>query len=215
MILDGHFAAATAQPTKQVRFSLMLPLLTVAAVKKLSRFIAAPTADVYTKSKEALLRHFERSKEEMIEELFGLKSLGDLTAVDFLEHMRSLQPGAAEAGLFKHIFVKALPKHVAGIVSHHATLDDMAAAADVVLRAVPDVGTPLTTPIREDPHVDAVRRDQLVGGLCFIHSKYGREAYSCALPDQCSMKNQTKPRNPRSGSNFRGQRPGNGAAGRR
>ena len=214
VILDGHFATLANPPSQQVCFSLMLPLLTSSAVKKLSRFIAAPTADIYTKSKETLLRHFERSKEEMIEELFNLTSLGDRTAVDFLDHMRSLQPGEAENGLFKHIFVKALPKHVAGIVSHHATLDQMAEAADVVLRAVPDVGTPLTVPIREDPHVDAVRRDQLVGGLCFIHSRYGKEAYSCALPEQCSMKNQTKPRAPKSGPNFK-QRPGNGAAGRR
>ena len=194
VILDGHFAASPNPPTQQVRFSLMLPLLTSAAVKKLSRFIAAPPADVYTKCKEALLRHFERSKEEMIEELFNLTSLGDMTAVDFLEHMRSLQPGDAEGGLFKHIFVKALPKHVTGIISHHAILDEMAAAADVVLRAVPDVGAPLTAPIREEPHVDAIRRDQPTGGLCFIHSRYGKEAYRCALPEQCSMKNQTKPR---------------------
>ena len=192
----------------------MLPLLTTSAVKKLSRFIAAPPNDVYTKCKEALLRHFERSKEEMIEELFNLKSLGDMTAVDFLEYMRSLQPGEQENGLFKHIFVKALPKHVTGIVSHHASLDDMAAAADVVLRAVPDTGVPLTT-VRDDPHVDAVRRDQLVGGLCFVHSKYGREAYNCALPDQCRMKNQVRPRSGgRFSSGQRPQRPGNAAAGR-
>ena len=94
-----------------------------------------------------------------------------MTAVDFLDYMRSLQPDEAENSLFKHFFVKALPKHVTGIVSHHPTLDAMAAAADVVLRAVPDVGTPLTKPIKDEPHVDAVRRDQLVGGLCFIHSR--------------------------------------------
>ena len=211
VILDAHFTAATTPPSEQVKFSLMLPLLTTSAVKKLSRFIAAPPADVYTKCQESLLRHFERSKEEMIEELFNLKSLGDMTAVDFLEYMRSLQPGEQENGLFKHIFVKALPRHVTGIVSHHESLDDMAAAADVVLRAVPDTGTPLTT-IREDPHVDAVRRDQLVGGLCFIHSRYGREAYSCALPDQCRIKHQTRPR--RSGATPRTPRSGNAAAGR-
>ena len=212
VILDAHFAAATTAPTQQAKFGLMLPLLTTAAAKKLSRFIAAPPADVYTKCKEALLRHFERAKEEMIEELFNLSSLGDMTAVDFLEYMRSLQPGEAETGLFKHIFVKALPKHVTGIVSHHQTLDEMAAAADVVLRAVPDTGTPLTSPIRDDPHVDAVRRDQLVGGLCFIHSRYGREAYSCALPDQCRMKNQTRPR--RSPAGQQRPRSGNASAGR-
>ena len=216
VILDGHFAAANTPPTERAKFGLLLPLLTTAAVKKLSRFIAAPTDDVYSKCKEALLRHFERSKEEMIDELFHLSSLGDMTAVDFLEHMRSLQPGEAENGLFKHIFVRALPRHVTGIVSHHASLDDMAAAADVVLRAVPtpDASIAPAPSIREDLHVDAVRRDQLVGGLCFIHSRYGREAYSCALPDQCRMKNQTRPRTSRQPSGQRGQRPGNAAAGR-
>ena len=216
VILDGHFAAASTPPAERAKFSLMLPLLTTAAVKALSRFIAAPPADVYTQCKDALLRHFERSKEEMIEELFNLTSLGDRTAVSFLEHMRSLQPGEAETGLFKHIFVKALPKHVTGIVSHHATLDEMAAAADVVLRAVPDTGTSLTTPapLRDDLHVDAIRRDQLVGGLCFIHSRYGREAYSCALPEQCRMKNQTRPRSSRPTSGSRGSRSGNASAGR-
>ena len=214
VILDAHFAAATTPPSQQDRFGLLLPLLTTAAVKKLSRFIAAPPQDVYTKCKEALLRHFERAKEEMIEELFNLSSLGDMTAVDFLEYMRSLQPGEAETGLFKHIFVKALPKHVTGIVSHHQTLDEMAAAADVVLRAVPDTGVPLTTPVRDDPHVDAVRRDQLVGGLCFIHSRYGREAYSCALPDQCRMKNQTRPRRSHTPAGPQRPRSGNATAGR-
>ena len=192
VILDDHFAAATTPPTESKKFSVLLPLLTSAAVKKLARFIASPPQNVYTLAKEALILHFERSKEDMIAELHGLCSLGDRTAVDFLGHMRALQPGEAENGLFKHIFVKSLPQYVRAIVSHHGSLDDMAAAADVILRSVPDQSTmPLS-----DPHVSAIThpRDQLIGGLCFIHSRYGREAFNCALPESCKMRNIIRPR---------------------
>ena len=213
-ILDAHLDTANPVLTEAQKFKLLLPLIHGPAVQKIVRLVKAPPADVYTKAKETLILHFERSDEELIAELYGLSSLGDRSAVDFLEYMRSLQPGEAETGLFKHIFVKALPKHVTGIVSHHQTLDEMAAAADVVLRAVPDTGVPLTTPVRDDPHVDAVRRDQLVGGLCFIHSRYGREAYSCALPDQCRMKNQTRPRRSHTPAGPQRPRSGNATAGR-
>ena len=210
VILDDHFANAASPPTEARKFSVLLPLLTPAAVKKLSRFIASPPQTVYTLAKEALILHFERSKEEMIAELHGLNSLGDRSAVDFLGHMRSLQPGEAENGLFKYIFVKSLPKYVRGIVSHHESLDDMAAAADVILRTVPEHST---SSAPEELLVAAAshHRDQLVGGLCFIHSRYGREAYNCALPETCRMKNITRPRPPRRGQ----QAPaGNGSAGR-
>ena len=212
VILDDHFTTATTPLTEARKFSVLLPLLTPDAVKKLSCFIASPPQAVYTRAKEALILHFERSKEDMIAELYGLNSLGDRSAVDFLGHMRSLQPGDAENGLFKYIFVKSLPKYVRGIVSHHDSLDDMAAAADVVLRTVPDHSSSSPS---DDLLVAAAtsshHRDQLVGGLCLIHSRYGREAYHCALPDTCRMKNITRPRSPRCGR----QAPsGNGIAGR-
>ena len=148
-------------------------------------------------AKDRLLLHFERTKEEMIAELINLNSLGNRTAVDFLEHMRSLQPGDAEHGLFRHIFMRSLPKHVTGIVSHHPTLDAMATAADVFRRAVPESASSVvpaqTFPPAEEFHVDAVRRDQLVNGLCFVLSRYGREAYSCALPESCRMNDIVRP----------------------
>ena len=199
VILEDHFSTANPALTERQKFGLLLPLLTPAAVKKLSRFIAAPGNNVFTDIKARLLLHFERTKEEMIAELISLTSLGDRTAVDFLEHMRSLQPGEAENGLFKHIFMRSLPSHVTGIVSHHQTLDDMATAADVVLRAVPEPTTTAAQPFPvDDSHVDAIRRDQLVNGLCFVHSRWGREAYNCALPDSCRMRDSIKPRQDRS-----------------
>ena len=126
----------------------MLPLLSAPAVKKVTRFIAAPPLTVYALAKTSLIRHFERPKEEMIAELIGLTSLGDRTAVDFLEHMRTLQPGEAENSLFRHIFIRSLPKYVSAIVSSQDDIDAMAAAADTILRTVPAPATAL--PVQED-----------------------------------------------------------------
>ena len=194
-VLDDHFSTATTPLTELAKFKILLPLLATAAVKKVSRFIATPPATVYTLARTSLIRHFERPKEEMIKELIGLTSLGDRTAVDFLEHMRTLQPGEAENSLFRHIFVRSLPKYVGAIVSDKEDLDDMATAADVILRTVP---LPPNVPVQEDLNLAAVAsthpRSQLVDGLCHIHAQWGRDSYHCALPDSCRMKDVVRPR---------------------
>ena len=136
-ILDDHLALANPPLAEDAKFSLLLPLLQGKAVTKILRLVESPPADAYSQAKALLVQHFERSSEEMIAELHGFSSLGDMTAVDFLEHMRSLQPGEPESKLFRHIFVHALPAHVRSIVSGKEQLQEMAAAADVILRAVP------------------------------------------------------------------------------
>ena len=223
VIFENHVNSASTALTEPQKFALLLPLLSATAVKKLSRFINTPGNTVFTDSKARLLLHFERTKEEMAAELINISSLGDRTAVDLLEHMRSLQPGDAEGVLFRHIFMRSLPSHVTGIVSREANLDDMAKAADVVLRSVPEPSTPASASSADSSfQVEAIRRDQLVGGLCFVHSKYGREAYNCALPDSCRMKNVLHPRPTGSsqrgfgnrGQNHRSGRQGNANAGR-
>ena len=218
VVLDDHFSSSTTPLTQLKKFKLLLPLLTQPAVVKLNRFMAAPPDTVYDLSKNALILHFERPKEEMIAELHGLSSLDGRTAVDFLEHMRSLQVGDAEHGLFRHIFVKSLPKYVSAIVSSHESLDEMAAAADVILRTVPRESSAVITP-SDDFQVSAINRSQastqsrtqLVDGLCFIHQRWGRDAYHCALPDSCRMKDVVRPRRMQE----RRHNQGNGNAGRR
>ena len=85
----------------------------------------------------------------------------------------------------------------------------MAAAADVILRTVP---TPTSAPAQDNLNLAAVStsRSQLVDGLCHIHVQWGRDAYHCALPDSCRMKDTVRPR-VTSGR----RRSGNGNAGRR
>ena len=109
----------------------------------------------------------------MISELISLTSLGDRTVVDFLEHMRTLQPGEAETSLFRHIFVKSLPQYVGAIVSDKEDLDEMATAADDILRTVP---APAASAPLVDLNLAAVAhpRSQLVtASAAFTHSGAG------------------------------------------
>ena len=197
MVQDpGCFDRFDPPLTEDAKFTAMLPLLHGKAVQKMIRLVEASPADVYAQAKASLIKHFERSSEDKIAELHGLSSLGDRTAVDFLEYMRSLQPGEPETKLFKHIFVHALPPHVRSIVADKATLSAMAAAADVILLTVPQETVVASvsavssgaTPRRQN----FIPKDQLTDGLCFIHHRHGRNAYNCALPESCKMKHILK-----------------------
>ena len=196
-IMDAHLGQANPPLSEQVKFTLLLPLLQGPAVKKIVRLVKAPPPTVYTKAKEILIRHYKRDDNDMIAELLGLTSLGDHTAVDFLEHMRSLQAGDPEGKIFRFIFIRCLPRHIATVVSGKDDLDEMAAAADVILSTVPDSAS--STGFNADTLSAAAiswPRGQLLDGLCSIHHKFGKEAYNCAAPDSCKMKSilKKKPR---------------------
>ena len=125
-ILDEHLNSANPALTEAKKFAILLPLLQDQAVKVVLRLVRSPTPTVYETAKETLIRTFKRSDDDMIAELFGLSSLGDRSAVEHLEHMRSLQPGEPETKLFRHIFVRCLPAQVAAIVADRQDLNAMA-----------------------------------------------------------------------------------------
>ena len=141
-------------------------------------------------ARAALIVDFERTEEDMIAELYGLSSLGDRTAVRFLEYMRSLQPGEPDTRLFRFIFMKCLP-----IIPN---LQNPAAAAPAEVSAVARPPGPL------------------VDGLCFIHKKYGEKAYKCAAQDSCRMKKTIRRKPQRAPATSQGldQASGNAPAGR-
>ena len=202
-VFESHLDANNAaHQTEQGKFSLLLPLLTTGAVNKVDRLVRAPPANVYTVAKEKLLSHFERDLMDMVAELASLSSFGDMSAVDFLEYMRSLQPGEAETRLFRHIFVRSMPGNISSVVAHHNDLDDMAKAADVAIKAMPSTAS--TDPVLLSASALSADhpRDKLVDGLCAIHAKYGKESYHCLL-SACKMKNIVK------------KKPGNAPAGRK
>ena len=200
-VFESHLDNGTAL-SEAKKFSLLLPLLTSSAVEKVDRFVLAPPEAVYTKAKKALLDHFERDPMDRIADLYHLSSFGDRTATDFLDYMRSLQPGEPETKLFRYIFLKCMPPHVKAVVVKHEDLDAMAEAADVILKSVPSMDGYSSGPVQLSGTIAATSRE-LVDGLCAIHKKYGQDAYSCALPGSCRMKSVLK------------KKPGNGNAGRR
>ena len=113
-VFESHLDTGT-ELTEKMKFSLLLPLLTSGAVEKVDRFVLAPPEQVYSKAKKALLDHFERDPMDRIADLYNLSSFGDRTATDFLDYMRSLQPGEQETLLFRYIFLKCMPQHAKAI----------------------------------------------------------------------------------------------------
>ena len=100
-ILDEHLSTANPALSEAKKFAILLPLLQDQAVKVVLRLVRSPTPTVYQTAKETLIRTFKRSDDDMIAELFALSSLGDRSAVEHLEHMRSLQPSEPETKLFR------------------------------------------------------------------------------------------------------------------
>ena len=199
-ILDRHFTGRD-NLTEAHKFDLLLPLLQGPAVKLVMRLVNNPPADVYTVAQRTLIRHFSKSPEDMAAELHGLTSFGDRTAVEHLEHMRSLQPNDPETALFRHIFLQCIPAHVRPSVSSIQDLGDMAKATDTALAT-----TPVSLAVQslgdgdfDGAAVDAVafQRDKVTDGLCFIHARYGQDARQCAS-NLCKMrkniKSQKKPK---------------------
>ena len=213
--------------SQAAKFDLMLPYLTSSALAHIDALVDAPSDTPFTEAKEKLLLRFKRCKYEMANELLSLRSLGDRKPSVMLAHMRSLQPGEAEATIFKVIFLNMLPRNARDAAIKHEDLDDMAAAADLVL-AIPDTPAGQALGISsvqddEDDHVlavDAVQRPSPRSSerLCQIHSRFGREAYRCTNPSRCDMWNviRAKPRRPASSSVKSDSTPasGNGKAGR-
>lgn len=95
--MDAHLAQANPLLDQQAKFTLLLRIIQGPAVKKIVRLVKPPTTTVYNKAKEIFICHFKPDENDMIAELLGLTSLVDRTAINFLEHMRSLQAGDTEA----------------------------------------------------------------------------------------------------------------------
>ena len=207
-ILDRHFTTVGQGNLSEThKFDLLLPLLQGPAVTLILRLVNNPPADVYTVAKDTLIRHFSKTPEDMAAELHGLTSFGDRSAIEHLEHMRSLQPNDPETALFRHIFLQCVPSHVRPAVASIQDLSTLAKATDTALATTPTPVAVQAVGIDPDCHVDAVsfQRDKLTDGLCFIHARYGQDAHKCAS-NLCKMKKVIKKKSRGSGnSNAGGQ----------
>ena len=205
-VFELHYPNAT----QLARFDSMLAFLSTAALCQIDHLIDDPPAAPYTKAKEALIRHFRRSKVEMAEELLALVSLGDRTPTDFLRYMRSLQPGEAETTLFRVVFLRCLPQNARDVATQKEDIDQAAEAAETVLaapsssRAVNALAMPAPLDsddeLAESQGIHAVSRpsrparSRTQEALCHVHETHGANAYSCADPDNCKTKSILKKR---------------------
>ena len=105
--------------------------------------------------------------------------------------MRSLLPGVPDNALFEAIFIDLLPADARNAAVKHDVLEDMAEAADKVLAEAP-----ASTVISSLDHscdgavaqITQPTKKTKDPSLCYVHNRYGREAYRCASPRNCRMK---------------------------
>ena len=232
-IFDAHLAHFT--PTEMKCFDALLPLLTPAARAVVYSVIRSPGNQPYSKARQALLRHFGQTPRQMARDLRdGNRSLGEKLPTEFLDHVRGL---VQDFNIFLEVvLLDALPKNARDAALQQDGVDAMASAADLVVLenraaamglrdgAVNSIDASFfedvapvqpAPPLQAHASVAAVSKDMRPQpkDLCFIHSRWGKDAYKCASPRFCRMKSIIRPRPPQPTSSG-GQRPsGNGPAG--
>ena len=116
--------------------------------------MAAPGATTYSDVKTALLRQFERSPRDLARDLRELRSIGDRTPTQIVQLMRRLLPGIPDNPLFEVVLLDLLPENAKVAALRGKTLDEMAAAADLV---VAENAVNVVAEIKDAEFVQAVR----------------------------------------------------------
>ena len=218
-IFDAHLAHFS--PTEKKCFDALLPLLTPAARAVVHSVIRTPGSEPYSKARDALIRHFGKTPRQLARELHETHGMGDLLPSEFIDHLLGLLPNVKV--LFEVMLLDALPANARVAALQHTDLHAMARAADAVVlenraatssdRSLPGINslslldsaldgeTAFQAPITPLPSVAAVAAgsSQSVprkSDLCQVHARYGKEAYKCAAPKTCKMRNVIRPRPP-------------------
>ena len=193
-IFDAHLAFF--RPSEEESFNTLLPLLTPAALSKMTPILRVPGRTPYTLAKTALLRHFAKTPRDLARELRELRSLGDNTPTEILAHMRGLMPDPDV--FFEVVLLDLLPANARDAALQHKTLDAMAAAADlIVAENAVAAAAPAVASISAIDTVDSVNAVASPSqDLCQVHAKYGKAAYRCANPSSCRLKNFIRQRPP-------------------
>ena len=216
-IFDAHLAFF--KPSQEASFNTLLPLLTPAALSRMTPILRVPGRTPYTAAKAALLKHFAKTPRDLARELRDLRSLGDNTPSEILAHMRGLLPEPDV--LFEVILLDLLPANARDAALHHTALDEMAAAADLVVAennvaaSLPVVSAVSSLPADDSAAVSpSLAAVSSTSDLCPVHACYGKSAYRCASPSTCRMKNIIRQR-PSSSSTSSRPASGNSKAGGR
>ena len=165
-----------------------------------------------------------------------MSSLGDMLPSDMLEHLYGLLPDPKV--IYEVIFLDLLPPAAKDAALQHKSLAAMAAAADkIVLEGSPaaaaspvsvaavassmaavaldDVGAVSRPrhPSSSRRRGDDGRQPRALKFLCSAHARWGRNAFRCADPSSCHMKDLIRPRQVDAPPPLRSS-PGNDRAGR-
>ena len=190
-IFDAHLAFFN--PAQEACFNTLLPLLTPAALSKMTPILRVPGRTPYATAKKTLLKHFAKTPRDLARELRELRSLGDSTPSEILAHMRGLMPDPDV--FFEVVLLDLLPANARDAALQHSSLDAMAAAADLIVAENQVAATmPSVSGISlSDVDLDGVGQAQAsvaaVADLCPVHARYGKAAYRCSAPASCRMKN--------------------------
>ena len=167
------------------------------------------------------MRHFGRTPRQLARELRESRSLGDKLPSEFLDHAMSLLPDVK--AYFEVVLLDALPPNARVAALHHSDVRAMAKAADAVVlearaaeecdRATAAVSAMSLQPDVLDadcccaeraaataapPAIAAASRvqpgRQKKSDLCFVHKRWGKEAYRCVAPNSCKMRGVIRPR---------------------
>ena len=195
-IFDAHLAFF--QPTEEASFNTLLPLLTPAALSKMTPTLRVPGLNPYSRAKATLLKHFAKTPRDLARELRELRSLGDSTPSEILAHMRGLMPDPDV--FFEVVLLDLLPPNARDAALQHSSLDDMAAAADLIVAenavaaASPAISAVSDNAVLASSSVEHVAAVASTSGLCPTHARYGKAAYRCTDPAHCRMKNVIRQR---------------------
>ena len=217
-LFDGQFPATMSE---DIRFNALLNHLPSTALPFVDHILRAPGQTPFTRAKNCLVKHYEVSPRDRARTLRTLSSLGDRTPSEMLYYMRSLLPDHPDSPLFEVIFLDLLPANARDAAVKHDILEDMADAADKVLAEAPAVTSVSSVEQDNDEALAQVSRSSSTPSsfnskrsqpknppVCYVHKNYGRNAFRCASPRTCSMKDFiSRPDSARSA-------PGNANAGR-
>ena len=223
-IFDAHLAHF--RPSERGCFDALLPLLTPAARAVVHSVIRTPGPKPYSQARETLLRHFGRTPRQLARDLRDIRHLGDRSPSEFLEHAMSLLPDPKV--LFEVVLLDALPPNARVAALQHSDVRAMARAADAVWlenkasaeldRATASVSAisldgddgayGYTPPPRQAvaPTVASASREpqpppKKKDSLCWVHARYGKDAYRCMSPNTCRLRGVIKPRPPQASGN--------------
>ena len=193
-IFDAHLAFF--RPSEDASINTLLPLLTPAALSKMTPILRVPGLQPYSSAKATLLKHFAKTPRDLARELRELRSLGDSKPSEILAHIRGLLPDPDV--LFEVVLLDLLPPNARDAALQHTSLDAMAAAADlivaenVVAASLPTVAA--VEPLPPSAPVTSVAAVSTSSDLCPVHARYGKSSYRCSSPATCRMKNVIRQR---------------------